>query len=189
MNRNRLIPLMTAALLSACATQPRPDGKSHAHTHAHPGSHRHDAWTPPPPRYAGRRSDRWADPRAIARGATLYRRHCQTCHGEDGRGDGPMAAALPHPPADLTHHFHRAPGQGDAYLFWRVSEGGTAAPFRTWNSAMPAFKAILHEAERWDVLAYVHAYFHLGLAEWKTAGGPTDPSGRKTLSPNHSEGG
>ncbi len=41
----------------------------------------------------------------------------------------------------------------------------------------------------WDVLAYVHAYFHLGLAEWKTAGGPTDASGTKTRSPNHSEGG
>ncbi len=191
MKRNRLIPLMTTVLLAACATQPRPDRETHAHahTHAHRGSHRHDSWPAPPPPYAGRHSDRWADPRAIARGATLYRRHCQICHGEDGRGDGPMAAALPHPPADLTHHFHRAPGRGDDYLFWRVSEGGTVTPFRAWNSAMPAFKDILSANDIWDVLAYVHAYFHLGLAEWKTAGGPTDASGTKTRSLNHSEGG
>ena len=31
---------------------------------------------------------------------------------------------------------------------------------------MPAFKTILSEDERWDVLAYVHVYFHLGLAKW-----------------------
>ncbi len=189
MKHDRLIPLMTAALLSACATQPQPDEELHTHTHAHTGSHRHDGWPAPPPRYVGRRSDHWADPRAIARGAVLYRRHCQACHGEDGRGNGPLAAALPHPPADLTHHFHRTPGQGDDYLFWRVSEGGTAEPFRSANSAMPAFKDILNTNERWDVLAYVHAYFHLGLAEWKTAGRPTDASGTKTRSPNHSEGG
>jgi len=167
MKCNRLIPLMTAVLLSACATQPRSGGEPHAHTHAHTGSHRHDSWPAPPPRYAGRRGNRWADLRAIARGAAIYRRHCQSCHGEDGRGDGPMAAALPHPPADLTHHFHRAPGLGDDYLFWRVSEGGKVEPFLSQQSVMPAFKSQLTVEERWAVLAYIHTYFHLGLADWK----------------------
>jgi mono/diheme cytochrome c family protein len=35
-------------------------------------------------------------------GAQLYRNHCGTCHGRNGRGDGPMAALLRKPPADLT---------------------------------------------------------------------------------------
>lgn len=35
-------------------------------------------------------------------GAVLFARHCASCHGPEGRGDGPAAAALSAPPADLT---------------------------------------------------------------------------------------
>ena len=138
------------------------------------GGHRHDNWPAPPATYAGRRSDRWADLDAIKRGRKLYRGQCMQCHGARGRGDGPLAASLPHPPADLTQHFH-TDRKGDAYLFWRVSEGGTAEPFRSMKSAMPAFKNTLTEAERWDVLAYVHAFFHLGLIDWAPAGAGAAP--------------
>src|SRR5690606_12425299 len=34
-------------------------------------------------------------------GALLYQHYCESCHGESGRGDGPEAATLPIPPADL----------------------------------------------------------------------------------------
>ncbi len=128
--------------------------------------HRHDKWVTPPPAYASKRSTLWAYPAAIARGEKLFQTNCQVCHGTAGTGMGPAAKSLAHPPADLTNHFHRAPGDGDAYLFWRVSEGGTVEPFKSMQSAMPAFKTILSEEQRWDVLAYVHAYFHMGLATW-----------------------
>ena len=39
-------------------------------------------------------------------------------------------------------------------------------PFKSMGSAMPAFKTVLSEDERWDVLTYVHAFFHLGLTTW-----------------------
>jgi mono/diheme cytochrome c family protein len=35
-------------------------------------------------------------------GELLYRRYCAVCHGMDGRGDGPAAAALCPRPTDLT---------------------------------------------------------------------------------------
>jgi mono/diheme cytochrome c family protein len=35
-------------------------------------------------------------------GAALYHAHCASCHGESGRGDGMVGAALRTPPADLT---------------------------------------------------------------------------------------
>ena len=38
----------------------------------------------------------------VEHGATLFRTHCMPCHGPTGRGDGPAAAALDAPPADLT---------------------------------------------------------------------------------------
>ena len=40
-----------------------------------------------------------------ADGATLYRDHCARCHGPQGRGDGPDAATLAHPPRDLRDGF------------------------------------------------------------------------------------
>jgi mono/diheme cytochrome c family protein len=35
-------------------------------------------------------------------GETLYLRYCASCHGREGRGDGPVAPALGQKPTDLT---------------------------------------------------------------------------------------
>lgn len=35
-------------------------------------------------------------------GREHYHRHCATCHGMEGRGDGPMSGAMIIKPADLT---------------------------------------------------------------------------------------
>jgi mono/diheme cytochrome c family protein len=35
-------------------------------------------------------------------GPKLYQRYCAACHGKDGKGNGPAAAALKAPPPDLT---------------------------------------------------------------------------------------
>jgi mono/diheme cytochrome c family protein len=35
-------------------------------------------------------------------GADVYREYCAVCHGASGKGDGPAAAALKVPPANLT---------------------------------------------------------------------------------------
>lgn len=141
------------------------------HGHSEEGvHHQHAEWKDPPEAYANRVSDKWADADAIARGEEIYQKQCVSCHGADGRGTGPIAQSLAHPPADLTNNFHTAPGNGDAYLFWRVSEGGTVEPFKSQGSEMPAFKNVLSASERWDVLAYVHSFFHQGLMEWKQSG-------------------
>jgi len=48
--------------------------------------------------------------RALA-GAALYRVHCASCHGETGEGNGPVAASLSPPPADLTRLAERNAGE------------------------------------------------------------------------------
>ena len=35
-------------------------------------------------------------------GRDMFVAYCASCHGRDGKGDGPVAAALKKPPADLT---------------------------------------------------------------------------------------
>ena len=133
------------------------DAKMGAHTH------QHAKWELPPADYASMQSDQWTNADAIARGKTLFKTNCELCHGADGRGTTPAAKGLPHAPADLNNHFHMKPGDGDAYLFWRVSEGGMVEPFKSMKSTMPAFKTILSEDQRWDILAYVHHQFHKGF--------------------------
>ncbi len=168
-----LIPLLLAGAQVAADNRPgkhmhddkAPSGKTagdHGHT-TEGHTHQHPWWETPPAEYANAHSTRWGDAAAVARGQQLYQTNCLMCHGADGKGTGPIAKSLPHAPADLTHHFHRAPGDGDAYLFWRVSEGGQVEPFKSSQSAMPAYKTVLSEDQRWDVLAYVHAEFHKGF--------------------------
>lgn len=141
------------------------------HGHNKEGAHhQHEKWIDPPKSYANKVSDVWIDADAIERGEKIYKKMCVSCHGVDGQGTGPMAQALSHPPADLTNNFHTSPGNGDAYLFWRISEGGTVEPFKSQGSKMPAFKHVLTERERWDVLSYVHTFFHQGLMEWQQSG-------------------
>ena len=151
-----IVGLSLAILLSAVTA----GTLSATEAHDHHGTHKYRAWQTLPPAYAAKTSRRWSDDGAIARGKALYETYCIVCHGSDGRGTTPFANTLEHPPADLTHHFHTRPGEGDAYLFWRVSEGGAMEPFK---SAMPAFKTLLREDQRWSVLAYVHAAFRNGF--------------------------
>ena len=117
------------------------------------GHYSNDRWLEPPADYANKVTSVWADTSV-------------SCYGEYGQSTGLMAESLSHLPADMSNNFHVAPGTGDAYLFWRLSEGGAIEPFRSLGSRMPPFKDVLSESERWDVLVYVHAFFHQGLIHW-----------------------
>ena len=122
----------------------------------------------------------WGDSDAVATGHELYDRYCIVCHGVNGRGDGVVADDLQHQPADLTRHLHSKVANNDSYLYWRVTEGGTAEPFRSQNSAMPPFGEVLTPKQRWQVLAYVHEAFHEGFIEedgsQQAANAPRDSS-------------
>ncbi len=85
----------------------------------------------------------------ISAGHQLYASQCAACHGEHGQGDGPAAAQLNPPPANLAWAM-QTPMASDGFLFWTISEGGV--PF---GSAMPPFKSTLKEEEIWKVVLYL----------------------------------
>ena len=58
-------------------------------------------------------------------GPDLYRRYCATCHGRDGKGDGPAGRALKVPPSDLTTLARREKGVFPASAVETVIRGGT----------------------------------------------------------------
>ena len=82
---------------------------------------------------------------SIASGRALYRENCVACHGERGRGNGPSAVGLDPPPADLVLH---VPQHTDGELFYMISRG---VP----DSAMPEWRTVLTERERWDLVHYL----------------------------------
>ena len=85
---------------------------------------------------------------SVEHGARLFAESCALCHGADGKGDGPAAAALTVRPADLTAPHLLMHTEGD--LFWWVSHGKA-------NGAMPGFAGVMSPGERWDVINFVRA--------------------------------
>jgi mono/diheme cytochrome c family protein len=104
---------------------------------------------PIPAEYANRSNPISSTADSRSQGEEIYQIRCAVCHGDDGRGDGPAAAALDPSPAAIAHSGSML---SDAYLFYRISEGGNFPPF---DSSMPAFKEILDEEERWHLINYI----------------------------------
>ncbi len=99
----------------------------------------------------------WTSATMIARGRSIYTAKCAVCHGADGSGNGPAAAGLAPKPPSLRDRAMVAQ-MSTAYMFWRVSEGGAAEPFKSMGSAMPAWKGDLSVEDRWAVIAYQHTF-------------------------------
>jgi mono/diheme cytochrome c family protein len=81
-------------------------------------------------------------------GATLYKRYCRGCHGEDGRGGA--HTFMPHI-QNLTKkdYIEFLP---DGYLFTVIAEGGEAVGK---SAYMPAWGGTLSEQEIKDVIAHI----------------------------------
>jgi mono/diheme cytochrome c family protein len=83
------------------------------------------------------------DEASLKNGERLYRIYCLPCHGETGKGDGPVAKKMV-PPQDLTSDY--AKNLSDGYIFATISGGGVI---------MPAQKKGLSEKDIWDIVNFV----------------------------------
>jgi mono/diheme cytochrome c family protein len=88
---------------------------------------------------------------SIERGRALYARHCAECHGDDGRGRGARAAALPVWPPDFASPLLWRRADGD--LLWHVLQG-----MRDRHGAltMPAFAQLTDDAA-WSLIDFLKA--------------------------------
>lgn len=82
-------------------------------------------------------------------GRQLFETHCQMCHGEAGRGDGPAAGALAVAPRDLTRRPYKN-GCGPGAIVRTLHTG-----FPT--SGMPSFAETLSQDELWALARYVRS--------------------------------
>lgn len=82
---------------------------------------------------------------SIKTGKAVWSKHCQSCHGKLGKGDGTKAATLETEVGDLT--LEDSQKQSDGSMFFKVAEG---------RDEMPSFKKkIPDEEEIWSVINYV----------------------------------
>jgi len=84
---------------------------------------------------------------SVAAGQAVFTVHCVSCHGETGKGDGPLGVVLNPRPADLSQH--AIPGvHTDAQLYEWITDGFP-------GSAMPAWKSRLSDTDRWNLVNFI----------------------------------
>ena len=85
---------------------------------------------------------------SVARdGHDTFLRYCASCHGEGGRGDGPLAASLTKPPTDLTQLAARNGGRYDEHAVMAAIDGRRSIPAHGTRD-MPVWGAIFEEEGR-----------------------------------------
>lgn len=83
---------------------------------------------------------------SVAAGEALFQRHCTSCHGGSGHGNGPAASALSIAPANLTEPHTSLHTAGD--IFWWLTHGKPPG-------VMPGFANALTEDDRWDLINFL----------------------------------
>ena len=86
------------------------------------------------------------DPKAdIAIGKSLYSKHCKSCHGKEGYGDGPKAEEQDGDLGDFSTSEFQA--QSDGALFYKTTIG---------RNDMPEYvKKMPEDEDRWLVVNYM----------------------------------
>ena len=84
---------------------------------------------------------------SVMRGGMLYLANCASCHGTQGRGDGPAVTTVIGHPGDLATS---VPALTDGGLAYRIANGSL-------GTGMPAFSLTLTPADRWDLVNYLRS--------------------------------
>ena len=87
-----------------------------------------------------------SQPPSMSRGREIYQSTCASCHGIAGRGDGPAAAALNPPPANLADSVALG-GSSPLDFYRRITVGVAGTGMAPFEHSMPA-------ADRWAVALY-----------------------------------
>jgi mono/diheme cytochrome c family protein len=111
-----------------------------------PDAPRPGGWTLPP-NAADEKNPFAGDPKAVETGKTLFKKHCERCHGPNGKGDGKDADPDNQQDMDLTVA-RRAARNPDGVVFYKAWNG-RAKP------KMPAVKDDMTKEQLWQIVSYV----------------------------------
>ena len=102
-------------------------------------------WTVPAKYKSMKSTVKAGDPSINTVGKDLFAKHCKSCHGTKGLGDGPKSASLKTIVPSFADKKFKAQADGDIYYQTFVG-----------RDEMPNFeKKILDEADRWALVNYI----------------------------------
>lgn len=105
-----------------------------------------DPWVVPD-KYIKMKNPVTADAASLKVGKALYDKHCQSCHGKTGLGDGTKAAQLDTEPGDFSSKAFKS--QVDGALFYKTQTG---------RDEMPSFKnKVPYEEDIWHIVNYMRS--------------------------------
>lgn len=104
-----------------------------------------EEWTVPPKYKSMKNPTDKADAEGMSVGKSLYMKHCKSCHGKEGYGDGPKAEEQDGDLGDFsTAEFQK---QTDGELFYKTSFG---------RNDMPEYvKKMPEDNDRWLIVNYM----------------------------------
>lgn len=103
------------------------------------------AWDVPAANKSMKPTVKLNDASVISTGKELWAKHCKSCHGAKGLGDGPKAASLKTYPGDFSTAAFQANTDGEIYHKTAVGRG-----------EMPAYeKKIPEKNDLWALVAYM----------------------------------
>lgn len=86
------------------------------------------------------------DPNSLARGAIIYANFCAVCHGDTGRGNGPVTTRGFPPPPSLNGENARKIRDGQ--MFHILTYG---------QKNMPPYSSQITREDRWSVILYIRS--------------------------------
>ncbi len=86
--------------------------------------------------------------------AANFKESCASCHGDDGKGNGPKAAQLKAKAANYTD-CNEMKKYDDAYLF-NIIKGGGAAVKK--SKDMPPFEDVYDQDEMKELVGYIRSF-------------------------------
>ena len=84
------------------------------------------------------------DDKIIKEGRKVYESMCWSCHGLEGKGNGPASIAINPKPAD--HTSEKVQLQKDGNLYWKISTG---------RGPMQPYGKTLSSKQRWALVSYI----------------------------------
>jgi mono/diheme cytochrome c family protein len=101
-----------------------------------------------PAQYKNMKNPHASDASLLRLGRNAYGKHCRSCHGRNGQGDGPMAAQLKTFPGDFTKEaWQKKYNDGEIYFMSIIG-----------RDEMPNFESAIPDMEeRWALVNFIRS--------------------------------
>ena len=100
-----------------------------------------------PAKFKNMKNPTSGDDESIKMGTMLYKKHCASCHGKAGKGDGVKARQLDTFPGDMSGDTYK--GQTDGEMFYKSMFG---------RDEMPSYENKIEDEDMWHIVNYMKTF-------------------------------